>query len=190
MKVAADRVSAETFTVETVERGEEAVARAASAADVVVVVAGNDPHVNGRATEDRTTLALPAHQDRLWRAAHAANPRTVLVLVSACPYAVPEAAAALPALLWTAHGGQAPGASSTLAFALPLSGLGHWDVAHGRRVVEPGAYEIQAGASSGDIRREVLRFQPRSSHSLRKRAPAEPTARGLAQRDGDTKPSS
>ncbi|MFJ5830821.1 glycoside hydrolase family 3 C-terminal domain-containing protein [Streptomyces sp. NPDC093089] len=305
VKVAADRDSAETFTVETVERGEDAVARAAAAADVVVVVAGNDPHVNGRETEDRTTLALPAHQDRLWRAAHAANPRTVLVLVSAYPYAVPEAAAALPALLWTAHGGQAagtalarvlagdvspagrlpqtwyasdddlpdlldydvigsrqtylyfdgtplfpfghglsyttfahtdltatvadghtvrisctvtntgpvpsdevvqiyaravtpsvprphralltherlpltPGTSSTLAFALPLSALGHWDVAHGRWVVEPGAYEIQAGASSGDIRRTV-RFEVTGTAP----SPRPVVTHGLAAADYD-----
>ncbi|WP_030692459.1 glycoside hydrolase family 3 protein [Streptomyces globisporus] len=279
VKVAADRESAEVFSVETVERGEEAVARAAGAADVVVVVAGNDPHVNGRETEDRTTLGLPAHQDRLWRAAHAANPRTVLVLVSSYPYAVPEAAGTLPAVLWTAHGGQAagtalarvlagdvspagrlpqtwyasdadlpdlfdydviggrqtylyfdgtplfpfghglsytsfayeelsaavdgetvridctvtntgavasdevvqvyaravtpsvprphreliahertslaPGASAALSFHVPVPALGYWDVAHGRWAVEPGAYEIQAGASSADIRRTV-----------------------------------
>lgn len=279
VKVAAERESAEVFAVETVERGEEAAARAAAGADVVIVVAGNDPHVNGRETEDRTTLALPAQQDRLWRAAHAANPRTALVLVSSYPYAVPEAARTLPALLWTAHGGQAagtalarilagdvspagrlpqtwyaadadlpgmldydviggrqtylyfdgtplypfghglsytsfgyegltaavdgetvrisctvtntgavasdevaqvyaravapsvprphrellahervhlsPGASVTLSFAVPLASLGYWDVAHGRWAVEPGAYEIQAGASSADVRRTV-----------------------------------
>ncbi|MGW8366236.1 glycoside hydrolase family 3 C-terminal domain-containing protein [Streptomyces wedmorensis] len=279
VKVAADRTTAETFTVETVERGEDAVTRAAAAADVVVVVAGNDPHINGRETEDRTTLALPAHQDRLWRAAHTANPRTVLVLSSAYPYAVPDAAATLPALLWTAHGGQAagtalarvlagdvspagrlpqtwyasdtdlpdtldydvigsrqtylyfdgtplfpfghgltyttfdydeltaavdgdtvhvsctvtntgpatsdevlqiyaravapsvprphraliahsrthlaPGTSTTLTFEVPLPTLGHWDVAHGHWLVEPGTYEIQAGPSSTDIRRTV-----------------------------------
>ncbi|MFB6837927.1 glycoside hydrolase family 3 C-terminal domain-containing protein [Streptomyces sp. NPDC056361] len=124
VKVAADRASAETFTVETVERGEDAVARTAAAADVVIVVAGNDPHINGRETEDRTTLALPAHQDRLWRAAHAANPRTVLVLVSAYPYAVPGAAAALPALLWTAHGGQAAGTALARVLAGDLSPAG------------------------------------------------------------------
>ncbi|MFF5425306.1 MULTISPECIES: glycoside hydrolase family 3 C-terminal domain-containing protein [unclassified Streptomyces] len=279
VKVAAGRESAEVFTVETVERGEEAVARAAAGADTVVVVAGNDPHIGGRETEDRTTLALPPHQERLWRAAHAANPRTVLVLVSSYPYAVPEAAASLPALLWTAHGGQAagtalarvlagdvspagrlpqtwyasdadlpgmldydviggrqtylyfdgtplfpfghglsytafgyegltaavdgdalriscavtntgavasdevvqvydravapsvprphrellahervrlePGAGAELSFTVPLESLGHWDVAHGRWTVEPGPYEIHAGASSADLRRTV-----------------------------------
>ncbi|MEU7510552.1 glycoside hydrolase family 3 C-terminal domain-containing protein [Streptomyces sp. NPDC042898] len=118
------RESAEVFSVETVERGEEAVARAAAGADVVIVVAGNDPHINGRETEDRTTLALPAHQDRLWRAAHAANPRTALVLVSSYPYAVPEAAGTLPALLWTAHGGQAAGTALARILAGDVSPAG------------------------------------------------------------------
>ncbi|MDT0341097.1 glycoside hydrolase family 3 C-terminal domain-containing protein [Streptomyces litchfieldiae] len=99
----------DVFFLETVERGQDAVAAAAAGADVVIVVAGNDPHINGRETEDRTTLALPPQQDRLWRAAHAANENTVLVLTSAYPYAVRDADAALPALLWTAHGGQAAG---------------------------------------------------------------------------------
>jgi beta-glucosidase len=124
VKVAADRESAEIFTVETVERGEDAVARAAAEADVVLVVAGNDPHLCGRETEDRTTLELPAQQERLWRAAHAANPRTALVLVSAYPYAVPEAAAALPALLWTAHGGQAAGTALARVLAGDVSPAG------------------------------------------------------------------
>jgi beta-glucosidase len=105
----AGRSGAEVFHPEVVERGEDAVARAAAGADAVVVVLGNDPHINGRETEDRTTLALPGGQDRLWRAAHAANPHTALVLTSSYPYAIGDAADALPALLWTAHGGQAAG---------------------------------------------------------------------------------
>lgn len=124
VKVAADRESAEVLTVETVERGEDVVARAAAGAGTVIVVAGNDPHINGRETEDRTTLALPPHQDRLWRAAHAANPRTALVLVSSYPYAVPEAAATLPALLWTAHGGQAAGTALARVLAGDVSPAG------------------------------------------------------------------
>ncbi|WP_406465538.1 glycoside hydrolase family 3 C-terminal domain-containing protein [Streptomyces sp. NBC_00111] len=115
---------ATVFEVETVEHGADAVARAAAAADTVIVVAGNDPHINGRETEDRTTLALPAQQDRLWRAAHAANPRTVLVLASAYPYAVVDAAETLPALLWTAHGGQAAGTALARVLAGDVSPAG------------------------------------------------------------------
>ncbi|MFF1597161.1 glycoside hydrolase family 3 C-terminal domain-containing protein [Streptomyces mirabilis] len=279
ISVAADGVkvadtSPEIFELEFTERGEDAVARVARAADVVVVVAGNDPHINGRETQDRTTLRLPAHQERLLRAARAANPDTVLALVSAYPYAVDPTD--LPAALWTAHGGQAagtalarvlagdvspagrlpqtwyssdadlpdlldydviggrqtylyfegtplfpfghglayttfayedlsvteaqaalkvsftvtntgeapadevaqlyaravdpsvprprrellahrrlhltPGASDRLTFELPLSALEFWDVAVGRTRLEPGAYELLAGASSEDIR--------------------------------------
>lgn len=125
--VAADgaRVAAEyasVFELIIVERGEEAVARVAAAADAVLVVAGNDPHINGRETEDRTTLALPPHQERLLRAARAANPRTVLALTSAYPYAVDPAR--LPAVLWTAHGGQAAGTALARVLAGDVSPAG------------------------------------------------------------------
>ncbi|CAL9588696.1 Xylan 1,4-beta-xylosidase [Streptomyces sp. enrichment culture] len=109
----------EVFELVVTERGEEAVARVAAAADVVVVVAGNDPHLNGRETEDRTTLRLPEHQQRLVRAARAANPATVLALVSAYPYAVDPAD--LPAVLWTAHGGQAAGTALARVLAGDVS---------------------------------------------------------------------
>ncbi|CAL9442696.1 glycoside hydrolase family 3 C-terminal domain-containing protein [Streptomyces sp. enrichment culture] len=117
-----DDTDAEVFELVVAEHGEDAVARAAAGADVVVVVAGNDPHINGRETEDRTTLRLPAHQERLLRAARAANPATVLVLVSAYPYAVDVAA--LPAALWTAHGGQAAGAALARVLAGDVSPAG------------------------------------------------------------------
>jgi beta-glucosidase len=127
LQVAADglKVAAgdgEIFEIVVVESGEDAVRRAASDADVVVVVAGNDPHINGRETEDRTTLALPAHQQRLLRAARAANPNTVLALVSAYPYAVDHAD--IPALLWTAHGGQAAGTALARILAGDVSPAG------------------------------------------------------------------
>ncbi|EHN75575.1 sugar hydrolase [Streptomyces coelicoflavus ZG0656] len=122
VKVAADDADAEVFGLTVAERGEDAVARAAAGADVVVVVAGNDPHINGRETEDRTTLRLPGHQERLLRAARAANPATVLALVSAYPYAVD--AETLPAVLWTAHGGQAAGTALARVLAGDVSPAG------------------------------------------------------------------
>ncbi|MFF0018181.1 glycoside hydrolase family 3 C-terminal domain-containing protein [Streptomyces sp. NPDC005374] len=114
--------NAETFELIIVERGEDAVTRVTSEADVVLVVAGNDPHINGRETEDRTSLRLPAHQERLLRAARAANPRTVLALVSAYPYAVDTAG--LSATLWTAHGGQAAGTALARVLAGDVSPAG------------------------------------------------------------------
>jgi beta-glucosidase len=123
LKVAAPQESDPTvFELVVAERGEDAVTRVAAEADVVVVVAGNDPHLNGRETEDRTTLLLPEHQQRLLRAARAANPNTVPVLVSAYPYAVD--AARLPALLWTAHGGQAAGTALARVLAGDVSPAG------------------------------------------------------------------
>ncbi|MET9565567.1 glycoside hydrolase family 3 C-terminal domain-containing protein [Streptomyces tauricus] len=108
--------------LEITERGESAVARAAASVDVVLVVAGNDPHINGRETEDRTTLALPAHQRRLLDAARAANPRTALILTSSYPYAIDPAD--LPAVLWTAHGGQAAGTALARVLAGDVSPAG------------------------------------------------------------------
>ncbi|WP_371631148.1 glycoside hydrolase family 3 C-terminal domain-containing protein [Streptomyces sp. NBC_00341] len=120
----ADDAPGTVFEVEVTERGEDAVARAAASADTVIVVAGNDAHINGRETEDRTTLDLPAQQERLWRAAHAANPRTVLAVTSAYPYALADAAATIPALLWTAHGGQAAGTALARVLAGDVSPAG------------------------------------------------------------------
>ncbi|MGW7547882.1 glycoside hydrolase family 3 C-terminal domain-containing protein [Streptomyces sp. NPDC054770] len=127
VSVAADGVkvadeNASIFELIIVERGTDAVARVAAAADAVLVVAGNDPHINGRETEDRTTLALPPHQERLLRAARAANPHTVLALVSSYPYAVDTAR--LPAVLWTAHGGQAAGTALARVLAGDVSPAG------------------------------------------------------------------
>ncbi|MDQ0933051.1 glycoside hydrolase family 3 C-terminal domain-containing protein [Streptomyces turgidiscabies] len=117
-----NETSPEIFELIVAERGEESVKSAAARADVVVVVAGNDPHINGRETEDRTTLRLPAHQRRLLEAARAANPQTVLVLVSAYPYAVDVTD--LPAALWTAHGGQAAGTALARVLAGDTSPAG------------------------------------------------------------------
>lgn len=127
VSVAADGVKVaeeggEIFELLVAERGEDAVTRVAEAADVVLVVAGNDPHINGRETEDRTTLRLPAHQERLLRAARTANPNTALALVSAYPYAVDPSD--LPAILWTAHGGQAAGTALARVLAGDISPAG------------------------------------------------------------------
>jgi beta-glucosidase len=82
----------------------EAVA-AARAADVAVVVVGNDPMIDGREGHDRSTLALPPSIDRLIREVVSANPRTVVVIMSSYPYVTPDA----PAIMWTCHAGQETG---------------------------------------------------------------------------------
>lgn len=117
-----DEEDPEVIEVVVVESGEDTVTRVTAGADVVVVVAGNDPHINGRETEDRATLRLPAHQERLLAAARAANPRTVLALVSAYPYAIEPGP--LSAVLWTAHGGQAAGTALARVLAGDVSPAG------------------------------------------------------------------
>lgn len=103
---AADLAGAERFTLRVVRAGHTHVASTARGADVVVVALGNDPHLLGRETEDRPHLRLPAEQAELWRAAHEANPRAVLVVVSSYPYVLGPVAAQAAAEVWTSHGGQ------------------------------------------------------------------------------------
>ncbi|MFJ8579797.1 beta-glucosidase [Micromonospora sp. NPDC093277] len=111
LSVGADPARAAGFTVDLLADGAAEAAALAAAADVAVVTLGNHPMVNGRETEDRVDLALPAGQEALLRAVHAANPRTVLVVTSSYPYAVGWAQRHLPAVLWTTHGGQEHGAA-------------------------------------------------------------------------------
>jgi beta-glucosidase len=96
--------TATAFLIDLLVDGAAEAAEAAADADVAVLVLGNHPMVNGRETEDRVDLDLPVGQERLLRAVTAANPRTVLVVCSGYPYALPADAA--PAVLWSAHGGQ------------------------------------------------------------------------------------
>ena len=97
----------EAFEIERVVDGIAAAAELAAQAATAVLVLGNDPHINGRETQDRTTLRLPWLD--LVRAVRAANPNTVLVLVSSYPYALDGEEEHLPAIVWTAHGGQEQG---------------------------------------------------------------------------------
>ncbi|NUR88090.1 MAG: carbohydrate-binding protein [Nonomuraea sp.] len=99
-----DADSAAWLTVEVVTSGTGQAAALAADADVAVVVVGDHPLVNGRETEDRADLALAPAQDALVAAVLAANPRTVMVISSGYPvtWTTPD----VPAVLWSAHGGQ------------------------------------------------------------------------------------
>jgi len=96
---------AERFGLRVVRSGAAAVAEAAARADAVIVAVGNDPHLNGRETEDRPHLRLPSAWTELWRTAREANPRTVLTIVSSYPYVLAGAAGA-ETVVWSSHGGQ------------------------------------------------------------------------------------
>jgi beta-glucosidase len=94
------------FTLEPIRRGIDEAVAAAAAADVVIAIVGNHPMINGRETEDRVDIALPPAQDELVRAVYAANPRTTLIVMSSYPYGIGWAQENLPAIIWSAHGGQ------------------------------------------------------------------------------------
>ncbi len=104
--VTEDATEATGFALELISDGVAEAVAAAAEADVAIVVVGNHPLINGRETQDRVDLALPAQQERLLRAVHAANPRTVLVVTSSYPYAIGWADEHVPAILWSSHGGQ------------------------------------------------------------------------------------
>lgn len=103
--VAGDIEVADRFTLRIQENGLEAVAAAAAQASVAVVVVGNDPHLGGRETLDRSTLELSQRDQEMVRVAREANPNTVLVIVSSYPYALGDLADT-PAIVWTSHAGQ------------------------------------------------------------------------------------
>ena len=90
---------------DVLEDGVAQAVAAARAADVAMVVVGNDPLVGGREAHDRTTLALPPAMSRLVSAVTAANAATILVIMSSFPYITPDA----PAIVWTCHAGQETG---------------------------------------------------------------------------------
>ena len=106
---APDAARAQRFSWHVTRDGIEQAVRAMQGADAVVVVVGNDPLINGRETQDRTTLALPPTQDRLVRAACEAGRRVVLLVMSSYPYALTWAQENVPAIVWTCHGGQETG---------------------------------------------------------------------------------
>ena len=106
---APDAARAQRFSWHVTQDGIEQAVRAMQGADAVVVVIGNDPLINGRETQDRTTLALPPTQDRLVRAACEAYRRVVLLVMSSYPYALSWAQENVPAIVWTCHGGQETG---------------------------------------------------------------------------------
>ncbi|MGI5292187.1 glycoside hydrolase family 3 C-terminal domain-containing protein [Nonomuraea polychroma] len=101
--------AAECWERELLHDGTAEARAAAEDADVAIVVLGNHPLINGRETEDRRNLALPAGQEALLRAVAEVRPETVLVTMSSYPYALDWADKHLPAMVWTSHGGQETG---------------------------------------------------------------------------------
>ncbi len=96
-------------------RDSAATAAVARDADVAIVVVGNHPECNagwaqcpllseGKEAVDRRSIEL--ERESIVRTAYAANPRTVLVLLSSFPYAIVWSQAHVPAILHSANNGQ------------------------------------------------------------------------------------
>ncbi|WP_017559137.1 glycoside hydrolase family 3 protein [Nocardiopsis baichengensis] len=110
LSVSADTVEdAAVFDREVLSSGTEEAVAVAEDADAAVVVLGNMPFINGRETDDREEIELPPAQQELLEAVTEANPRTVLVVESSYPMAIPWAEENVPAVLWTSHAGQETG---------------------------------------------------------------------------------
>jgi beta-glucosidase len=105
-----------------------AAVKAARASDVAVVIVGNDPTCgpnmahdwnadgstkpcavpsDGREGRDRESMAL--EQEELAKQVYAANPKTVMILVSSFPFTINWSQANLPAILHMAHSSQDEG---------------------------------------------------------------------------------
>jgi len=111
------------------DNADGAADKAARAADVAVVVVGNDPTCgpdmgkewtdagtkpcadpgDGREGRDRETLALA--QEALVKQVLAANPKTVMVLVSSFPYTINWSRTHVPAIVQMAHASQDQGSA-------------------------------------------------------------------------------
>lgn len=100
---------AERWRRELLRDGTAEAVAAAESADVTIVVLGNHPLINGRETEDRCGIALPAAQEALLREVSVVCPETALVVMSSYPFALDWAHEHLSAVLWTSHGGQETG---------------------------------------------------------------------------------
>ncbi len=98
-------------TIKPVEDGIAKAVQLAKDAPVAVLALGSHSLIPAKEEYDRHTLALPEHQQRLMDAVLAANPNTVLVLLSNYPYTLGGVEEKLPAILHSATGSQDMGAA-------------------------------------------------------------------------------
>ncbi len=103
-----------------VDNKDGAAAGIARSADAVIVFVGNHPTCDagwaqcsepteGKEAVDRKAIHLP--EEDLIREVYAANPRTIVVLISSFPYAIVWSKEHIPAILWSSHAGQELGAA-------------------------------------------------------------------------------
>ena len=130
----------------------------AAAADVAIVCVGTDDAIEQEG-RDRKTLALPPEQEALVRATMAANPRTIVVEMSAGPLAVPWLKANVPALLQAWWGGEEGGhalADVLFGDVNPAGRLPHTVYASDAQVPPVDAYDPAAGFTYMYVKGEPL----------------------------------
>ena len=130
------------------ERGglEEAAANARNA-DVAVVFVGTDARVEQEGY-DRKALGLPGDQEKLVEAVFAANPKTVVVEMSAGPLTAPWLKSHIPALLqawWAGEEGGHAIADVLFGDVNPAGRLPHTVYASEAQVPPQGEYDITKG---------------------------------------------
>ena len=95
-------------------------------ADLAILVAGNEPHVHGRETEDRPSLSLAGPDQSLVDLLGEAAPttKTALVLFSSYPCDLGRHEEAAQAVVWSSHAGarQGPALASLLRGEREFSG--------------------------------------------------------------------
>ena len=97
-----------TITGSKIDSLFEAAVKAASQADVALVFVGDNGLISNEG-RDRCDIALPEAQDELIKAVLAANPRTAIIINTACPVALSEESAKAPAILCSFFAGEQQG---------------------------------------------------------------------------------
>jgi beta-glucosidase len=132
--------------------------RAAQAAEVALLFVGTNGSVE-RESLDRTDLGLPADQQALVEAVVAANPKTVVVLLSAGPLAVPWIKEHTPAILqawWLGEEGGHAIADVLLGAVNPAGRLPYTMYANAAQVPPTDEYDISKGFTYQYVRGEPL----------------------------------
>jgi len=141
------------------ERG--SIARAAElarGADVAVVCIGTDARVEHE-SRDRQQLGLPGAQEELVKAVLAANPRTIVVQMSAGPLTVPWSKEHVPAMLqawWSGEEGGRAIADVLFGDVNPAGRLPHTVYASEAQVPPQDEYDISKGFTYMYVKGEPL----------------------------------
>jgi beta-glucosidase len=142
----AEALKASTGTTETFNGIPEAVALSRGC-DAVIVCVGTDRRVEHEG-RDRKSLSLPGRQEELVKAVLAANPRTIVVQMSAGPLTVPWLKERVPAMLqawWSGEEGGHALADVLFGNVNPAGRLPHTVYASASQVPPLDEYDISKG---------------------------------------------